>query len=510
MARYNVPQNLYGDPFVSALNRLEDAANRIVIEESARKSQAERDYRATMAGVMMKNAPHINWSSFGDMIEDGNSFRAGAQVYQDWLSTSQNATTHSPDGSILSENAANRLTPGIGGELVDKSVLGITRDDVNIVDQWITGNGDQARSMGWQGLINSEDIDDADLFELTDMGLIREGESWADARPKLAKRWNWWRSSYERNNESFQGISEYADLEQQEIERRNVAMQSLINEDTEYAINKQILNDINTPIRGSVLVTQNQTIKDGDQTTKVPVDYYQDINIPAGALVYSEVDEESYQVPKNTVMTLSVSELRQTILANQQNGSDLSLQFAAGLAALQEGTAVITMSDIESLMEMNDQGFSPLGEIKKVSPNMFKAITDVVKRHEANRIKEDRSGVSNYRSVNDLRNEDLKAVVAMDAINRLNLDIGANVADPMHPGMIQAFVQDANEGTSNVLPMMKDYIQGTGDPSNPGLFYRAVKMQDPESVWIMNYLKSLSQSGNLEEGLWNHMVSFGQ
>ena len=213
MARYRVPQDIYGDPFSQALARLEETARDVFVDERQRKSDAEREYRATMANVMMKNAPHINWSSFGNMVEDNNAFQSGANVYQDWLTTAKGGASYIPDGSVISSTAASDLSPGIDKPYVDKTGLGVTSEDVLIMEQWITGEGDQARGMGWDGLINQKDIDgnyiidDGDLFELMDIGLVREGETWEEARDKINTRWGWWKSSYMRDNESFQGIN---------------------------------------------------------------------------------------------------------------------------------------------------------------------------------------------------------------------------------------------------------------------------------------------------------------
>ena len=79
MAR-GVPTNLYGNPFTTALQRLEDIASETVIAESRRKSEAEREYRATMANVMMKNAPQLNWSTFGNMVENQSSYKSASSI----------------------------------------------------------------------------------------------------------------------------------------------------------------------------------------------------------------------------------------------------------------------------------------------------------------------------------------------------------------------------------------------------------------------------------------------
>tara|TARA_R100000278_G_scaffold123151_1_gene111564 strand:- start:18564 stop:20093 length:1530 start_codon:yes stop_codon:yes gene_type:complete len=509
MARNYIPDNLYGNMFVTALQRLDDIASQTIIAESQRKSQAERDYRATMSNVMMKNAPQLNWSAFGNMVENQSSFQAGARAYEDWLATSKNAEQFTPDGSLLSGNAAERLTPGVGGDPVDVSVLGVTRDDVNIVNQWITGEGDQARSMGWEGLVNQDEIDDADMYELTDMGLVRDGETWEQVKPKLVKRWQWWQSSYERNNESFKGDNAYAELERKEIESRNVAMNTLRTEDRDYALNEQVLQNLNENIQASVLQTIQMTIDDGDQKSKVPVDMYTGIILPAGALYYNEESEEIEQIEQTMPMDLSVSALNQTILANQQAGTPLSGEIATALAAMQEATSIITMEDLMAMGTTDRFGINKLQEIAKVSPAMSRAIQQLLQRQISNKMKEEQYGVTSFRSVNDLRADSREAVLAMDAIQTLNVDIGAN-GDNQFPGMIQAFANDMTQGTNNSVLMIQDYLYGSGDPSSPGLIYRAEQMGDAHSKWIVEYLTSLSPNGNLEEGLINHMATFGQ
>ena len=364
--------------------------------------------------------------------------------------------------------------------------------------------------MGWGGLANEEEIDDEDLYELTDMGLIREGETWADARPKLVKRWQWWQSSYERNNESFKGDSEYAELERKEIEKRTVAMNTLMNDDQEYAMNRQILQDINGQITNSVLNTVKTREEVDGVTTTGELDMYTGIMMPAGALYYDESQDELVTVEQNMPMDLSVNALNQTILANQAQGSPGSLQFAVALDAMRSATSVVTVGDLMNLDQTNQYGIRPIQEIQKVSPAMHKSITDILKRKISNEMKENAYGVDTFRSVNELRATGSNAVIAMDAINTLNLDIGANVEDLQHPGLIQAFVNDVNNQTNNHSKMVQDYIYGTGDPSNPGLIYRAEELNDVHSKWIIDYLKSLSQNENLEEGLQNHMMSFGQ
>ena len=179
MANYSVPSNIYGDPFSQALDRLEDIASQTIIKAQEDRKANEMEYRATMMNIMMKNAPHINWSHFGNPLENASSFKAASSVYQDWLSTSQSGVDFVPEGNVLSGEAASTLTPpSFGTPYTDVTELGVTSVDVGVVDQWITGEGDQARSMGWDGLINQVDedgepyIDDADFSELTDMGLI--------------------------------------------------------------------------------------------------------------------------------------------------------------------------------------------------------------------------------------------------------------------------------------------------------------------------------------------------
>ena len=86
------------------------------------------------------------------------------------------------------------------------------------------------------------------------MGLIRAGENWVDARPKLKQRWNWWQSAYKAENESFKGINEYIDLEDQEVARRNTALTELVNSDPDYATNRNDLTQVNELIQSTLLV----------------------------------------------------------------------------------------------------------------------------------------------------------------------------------------------------------------------------------------------------------------
>jgi hypothetical protein len=255
---YNVPSNVYGNAFSQALDRLSDVATQTILKERKEKRAREREYRADMMGIMIKNAPHISWTAFGDPLENKTDFSAASSAYQDWFRTAESAVNYSPTNNILSEEAATDLTPPTGRDpYTDITELGVTASDVDVVNQWITGQGNQAKSMGWSGLINQMDedgehyIDDADFSELSDMGLIRPGESWENARVKLQQRWNWWQSSYKAENESFKGSSEYMDLEKEEIGRRNTAIAELTNTNPDYAINKQDLLQINSIIQGN-------------------------------------------------------------------------------------------------------------------------------------------------------------------------------------------------------------------------------------------------------------------
>ena len=516
MARYNVPQNIYGDPFTQALSRLEDTARDIFTEERERKSEAEREYRATMASVMMKNAPHINWASFGNMIEDQNSFQSGANVYQDWLTTHKKAADFSPDGTVLSSAAASDLSPGIDKPYVDKTVLGTTSSDVEIMHQWITGEGDQARSMGWDGLINQTDvdgnyiIDDGDLFEMQDIGLVREGESWEDARDKIKTRWSWWKNSYKRENESYQGINEYAELEKDEAAKRTAAMADLVSSDPDYSTNQKFLNNINGVLQASVI--QNFKVKSKDENDvlqSTPTDFYTNISVPGGTQVFitklGETEGELTTIKQSTIIPqMSVSDFNQSIAYNQHGGNQ---EWAMAALELKRLTAISTVDELVRFATpdraLNNQ--RPLDVIGNISQAAVQAANNIIQKGIQNKNKEEQFGVSNYRSISELKQESVDAATAMDGIKFLNIDIGADNPDMGHPGMIQAFAKDMQDKTNFATsgPMIKNYA-----------IELALKVKDGDATiheeWIYKYLRSLSSTGSLEEGLFNHLRGFGQ
>lgn len=516
MSRYYVPQNLYGDPFSQALDRLQEAAQDIIIDERERKTEAERDYRATMASVMMKNAPHINWASFGNMLEDENAFRSGASVYQDWLSTDSGAKDYNPDGGVLSPVAATQLTPGIDKPFVDETILGVTMSDLDIMHQWITGKGDQARSMGWDGLINQTDadgnyvIDDGDLFELQDLGLVREGETWEDARDKIETRWSWWQNSYKRNNESFQGINEYAQLERDEHNNRQTAKEDLISSDPDYRTNQAFLSDINGVLQSAVLQNFKVKYKDENEVLQsTPTDFYTNIAIPAGTSVYvtpqgAETGELKV-LSESTIMNLSASDFNQTLNYNIAPGGNA--EWAMGASELKRLTAVSTVEELVRFATPSKElgGQRPLDVIKILNPAIVETANTIIQKGLSNKEKEDSFGVNNFRSLSDLGAESRDAAIAMDGIKFLNIDIGADNPDMGHPGMIQAFVRDIQDGSNFATsgPMMQEYAIDL-----------ALKVQDGEAseieMWIYEYLKSKSSSGNLQEGLFEHLKGFGQ
>jgi hypothetical protein len=504
MANYSVPSNIYGDPFSQALDRLEDIASQTIIKAQEDRKANEMEYRATMMNIMMKNAPHINWSHFGNPLENASSFKAASSVYQDWLSTSQSGVDYVPEGNVLSGEAASTLTPpSFGTPYTDVTELGVTSVDVGVVDQWITGEGDQARSMGWDGLINQVDedgepyIDDADFSELTDMGLIRAGENWVDARPKLKQRWNWWQSAYKAENESFKGINEYIDLEDQEVARRNTALTELVNSDPDYATNRNDLTQVNELIQGTLLVEDQNKYKDENDVLQIDNTlYYKNITMPAGLIVLND-DGETVPLQQASSGAIPVSTLNQMIELNRGNNPE----WVADVELLQKFTSFSTIEEIASLLKPVAGGVIPMNRLQGISPEAAMVANNLLNKAKTNQRKEDEHGVSNYKSAGELITYKTEAAVSLEAYKELNIDLGLNTGGT---GLIDTFKTAYQSGQQQDIGILKSQLGEL--VAQYALRIQNSEGTDANAQWILDYLKSMDPSGqgNALNGMFTH------
>lgn len=491
--------NIYGNAFSAALDRLEDAAYDLIIQQRREKSAAEKEYRATMMNVMMKNAPHINYSAFGDPVSDPDSFKAASSVYSDWLNTSKKASGYNPVGSVLSEEAAMDLTPpNLGDPYTDVSELAVTGADIDIAGQWITGEGDQARSMGWEGLINQIDedgvhyIDDADYSELIDMGLIRSGETWEDARPKLVQRWHWWKGSYKANNETFYGVNEYKQLEDEEIARRNTAIQELATNDPDYATGRKDLQNINNIIQNGVLSEHKTKYKDENDVLQIDSNlYYNNVILPAGLIVMNE-DEEMVALSDQQQGAFTVEDLAQIIELNRADNPE----WVADMELLQKFSSFSTVEEVVSLL--TQQNGLPMQRLRMISPQAADIAVSIINKAKNIQRKEDDFGVSRYKSSGDLINYKTQAAISLEAYESLNIDLGLNTGGT---GLVDVFKQAYQSGSQQDLSALKMQL----DELTKSYVIRANSgTPDPGAEWIIDYLKSMDPNGNLSGGMYRH------
>ena len=503
---YNVPSNVYGNAFSQALDRLSDVATQTILKERKEKRAREREYRADMMGIMIKNAPHISWTAFGDPLENKTDFSAASSAYQDWFRTAESAVNYSPTNNILSEEAATDLTPPTGRDpYTDITELGVTASDVDVVNQWITGQGNQAKSMGWSGLINQMDedgehyIDDADFSELSDMGLIRPGESWENARVKLQQRWNWWQSSYKAENESFKGSSEYMDLEKEEIGRRNTAIAELTNTNPDYAINKQDLLQINNIIQGSTLAEHSYKKKneDDERITETITDmYYKNINIPEGILVQNE-DGTTTPLQASPNQQIEINQLNNMIELNRSNNPE----WVADVELLKKFSSFSTLDEVSQLILQNNG--LPYERLKMISPNAAATAMKIINKAKYTQNAEDDFGVSQYKSSGDLVKYKTEAALSLEAYSELNIDLGLNTGGT---GLVDTFKKAYQSGNQQDMGILKEQL--TEIVSQYGIKYANSKGTDLNSKWILDYLKSLDTrpggGGDPTVGMFNH------
>jgi len=487
MARspYYVPGDIYNVGIQSALDRLGQMAEQIFINERDKKKERERDYRSTMMQVMMRNAPTLPWAKYGNVVENPQAFKDASKEYEDFINISGSGASYNA-GTTLSEQAMEKMTPTFRGQkYTDVTELGVGYNDVKIMDAWITGEGSEAADMNWGGLAAEypdEFIDDADLVDLREKGLVLDSETWAEARPKLKQRWRHWKDAYMGSNMSdYLDQSEYSAIETEEINKRNSAKEFLIKNNMTYAQNLQDITKIREDVSnggwyGSVADPDNKNIK-----------------IPVTNLVG----------PDGVVRAFTGTMISEAMAEN------LGTEWADAINAFTEFSMISSESDIMRLMNEKPQGLDKTYAqlINSVSPGAGQYLQNMYRKIGQNVGLEDSAGVGSFKSLNEMNQHQAQAVLAMDGFEELNMRLGINTT--LGANLIQTFkdIQNRVNQTGQMSSDDKLKLQQVMQQLNQisvNIVSESVQENASEiSKWMKEYLMSMGQ-GDPNRGIIAH------
>ena len=189
---------------ISALNQL---ANEFFVGERRRKEDRKYEVRQRQILHGQKNY-NINPFEYGDPFENEDDFNRYMAQIQDAQATEEKAINYTAMGGTLSPIATQTVASGI-----DPTPIVLDKNDVAIMESWLLGGTDLAKSSYWSGLVNQEILLAEDADDLLEKGLIfpYEVDRWSDpaVRNQVRKRFGRWKDKFISENDIYKTDDEF-------------------------------------------------------------------------------------------------------------------------------------------------------------------------------------------------------------------------------------------------------------------------------------------------------------
>ena len=190
-----------------AIDSLNQLANEFFIGERRRKE--DRRYEVRTRQILQGQRDYgINPYQYGDPFENTDDFNRYMAQINDAQATEKAAINYTPMGGTLSPSATETVASGI-----DPTPIVLDKNDVAIMESWLLGGTDLAKSSYWSGLVNQEVLLDEDADDLLEKGLLYpyEVDRWSDpaVRNQVKTRFGRWKDKFISENDIYKTDDEF-------------------------------------------------------------------------------------------------------------------------------------------------------------------------------------------------------------------------------------------------------------------------------------------------------------